>query len=109
MLGLAIAAALLMGMCLPIYFQGNTDIDTQSRQQANYRVDVNCLRWTEFANLPTIGEKTAQSIVKHGQEIGGFGSVSQLLEVKGIGVKTMAKIEPFLTCDNAVKPLQDTN
>lgn len=100
MFGLGIVASVLMVVSLPIYFSGSTNVDTQSLQTAQYRVDINCPRWAEFANLPMVGEKTAKSIVAHGQEIGGFGSVSQLVEVKGVGVKTLAKIQPFLVHDN---------
>lgn len=97
MFEIGIAASVLMFLTMPIYFFGFTDIDTQTHRTARYRVDTNCPRWAEFANLPAIGEKTAQSIVKYGQEIGGFGSTKQLLEVRGVGAKTLAKIQPFLT------------
>lgn len=96
MFGIAIAVAALMLFTMPIYFDDTTDVDTQTPREARYRVDINCRRWAEFANLPSIGEKTAQAIVKHGQAIGGFRSVDQLIEVKGVGVKTLNKITPFL-------------
>jgi|GEM_PF-2343860 len=100
MFGLAMTASVLMLVSLPIYFSGSTDVDTQTQRQARYRVDINCPRWAEFANLPMVGEKTAKAIVEHGQAIGGFGSVNQLVEVKGVGAKTLAKIQPFLVHSN---------
>lgn len=100
MFGVGIIVSVLMVFSLPIYFSGSTDVDTQSLQTARYRVDINCPRWAEFANLPMVGEKTAKSIVNHGQEIGGFDSVGQLVDVKGVGAKTLAKIQPFLVHAN---------
>ena len=100
MFGLGITVSALMLVGLPIYFYGSADVDTQPQRQARFRVDINCPRWAEFANLPTVGEKTAQSSVTHGQEIGGFGSIGQLLDVKGIGAKTLAKIQPYLVHSN---------
>lgn len=96
MFGIGIATSMLMLFTMPCYFWGCTDVDTQTRREAQYQVDINCDRWAEFANLPNIGEKTAKAIVKHGQEVGGFHSVEQLLEAKGVGTKTLAKIRPFL-------------
>ncbi len=100
MFGIAITASVLMLFTMPFYFSGSTDVDTQMPLEARYRVDINCPHWAEFANLPAIGEKTAKAIVEHGQEIDGFGSIDQLLEVKGIGAKTLAKIQPFLVHTN---------
>lgn len=96
MFGIGITASVLMLFAMPFYFYGTTDVDTQPPLEARYRVDINSPRWAEFANLPSIGEKTAKAIVKHGEEIGGYRSVDQLLEVKGVGEKTLARIQPFL-------------
>ena len=100
MFGIAITAAVLMMISLPIYFEGHIDVDRQSPKSSQYSVDINCPRWAEFANLPMIGEKTAQAIVNHGREMGGFDSIYQLLDVKGVGAKTLAKVKPFLTKSN---------
>ena len=107
MFGLGTAAWVLMLGCLLIYFRGSTDVDTQPPLRAQYCVDINCQGWTEFANLPSIGEKTGKSIVNHGQAIGGFRSANQLLDVKGVGEKTLAKIQPFLTIDNSGEDAKD--
>lgn len=41
--------------------------------------------------LTGIGLKKAQAIVEYRQKIGGFQRIEQLLEVKGIGAKTLEK------------------
>ena len=108
MFSIGIAVSMLMLFTMPFYFFGATDVDTQTPLGARYRVDINSSRWAEFANLPSIGEKTAKSIVKHGEEIGGFRSVDQLLEVKGVGAKTLAKIQPFLVHSGENKSAKGT-
>jgi len=48
-------------------------------------------------SLPGVGPKTAQAILDYRDLRGGFRSVEELLEVKGIGPKKMEKIRPYVT------------
>ena len=91
-----LAAALLVGS-LACFFR-SSEIETQSVQLAEYKVDINSSRWVEFANLPSVGKKTARSIVEYGQAIGGYRSFEQLLEVKGVGQKTLALHQNSASC-----------
>lgn len=52
---------------------------------------------TLSSELTGIGPSKAAAIVKYRQEIGGFESVDQLLDVSGIGEKTLARIRDQLT------------
>ena len=47
--------------------------------------------------LPTVGENLANSIVAYRNEHGPFKSVSDVLQVKGIGTETFQLISKFLT------------
>ncbi len=47
--------------------------------------------------LPYIGEVKAERIIQLRNEIGAFLSIKDLEKVKGIGPKTSAKLEPFVT------------
>ena len=47
--------------------------------------------------LPYIGEVKAGLIVQLRNEMGVFTSKKDLEKVKGIGPKTLARIEPFIT------------
>jgi len=43
-----------------------------------------------------VGPVTAQRILDHRRSIGRFTSVDQLLDVSGIGAKTLTKIRPWV-------------
>lgn len=66
-----------------------------SLQQA-YRIDLNRCQWVELAQVTGIGETLARRIVELRQQRGGFRSQDELLEVKGIGPKKFAEIQPYL-------------
>ena len=96
MFGLSVVFAITLLIGSWVCSFNSAEIKFQAPGVAKYRVDINCDRWVEFANLPSIGKKTAQSIVDYGQEIGGYHAVDQLLEVKGVGKKTLAAIRPYI-------------
>ena len=59
-------------------------------------VDINRADKELLMQLPGIGPKTADAILKYRKSNGKFKDVKDLIEVKGIGEKTLAKIKPFL-------------
>ena len=60
-------------------------------------VNLNLATRAELEALPDVGPVTAQSIIGWREERGGFTSVDELLEVDGIGEKTLAKLAPYVT------------
>ena len=60
-------------------------------------VNLNTATADELDTLPGVGPATAQAILAYRQEHGSFSSVDQLLEVSGIGEKTLAQIAPHAT------------
>ncbi len=47
--------------------------------------------------LPGVGPVTATAILQWREEHGAFTAVEQLLDVSGIGEKTLAQLAPFVT------------
>jgi competence protein ComEA len=60
-------------------------------------VNLNAAGLSELDTLPGVGPVTAQKILDWRTEHGSFTSVDELLEVDGIGDKTLADIAPHVT------------
>lgn len=60
-------------------------------------VNLNTATQDQLEALPEVGPVTAQAILAYRAQNGGFTSVDQLLDVQGIGDKTMAQLEPYVT------------
>lgn len=60
-------------------------------------VNVNTASAAELQLLPGIGETRAQAILDTRKAKGGFRSVDELVDVKGIGDSALARMRPFVT------------
>jgi competence protein ComEA len=59
-------------------------------------VNVNTATLQELEALPGIGEARAQAILDARKKRGGFKSVDELVDVRGIGPKNLEKLRPYL-------------
>lgn len=59
-------------------------------------LNINDASVEELQTLPNIGVQMAQRIVDYRTQHGKFASVDALQNVKGIGVKTLEKLRPFV-------------
>jgi len=66
-------------------------------------VDINSADIKELSALPGIGSKLAEAILKDRDANGSYSELKDLLRVKGIGQKTLEKVEPFLRFDSSKK------
>ncbi len=71
-------------------------------------VDLNTSSWTLLRFVAGITERTAQNIVNHRNEKGGFRSRMQVMEVAGIGPKTFEQAAGFLRIRDGDNPLDRT-
>jgi len=67
------------------------------------RLDLNRASVAELTILPGLGEVLAQRVVERRTARGGFRSVDELKEVKGIGTKRLEQLRPLVTV-RAVTP-----
>lgn len=68
-------------------------------QMGYQRININTASTEELAQLPSLTEKQAQSIVEYREENGSFSDIEELLDVKGIGETTYRRIEAYITLE----------
>lgn len=73
-----------------------SDISGVSESPSNEGILLNQATDTELTELPGIGPSKAEAIVAYRDENGPFQNVEDLVEVPGIGEKTLESIKEFL-------------
>ena len=87
MLNVLRALALCLAI-LPLY---------PSSQGPSKPINLNTATTTELMQLPKVGQKTAERIIAFRKQHGNFKRIEEIMNVKGIGEKSFAKLKPFLT------------
>ena len=59
-------------------------------------ININSANIDELTKLPGIGTKTAEKIIEHRTNMGGFKQLEDLMDVKGIGEVKFNNIKKFL-------------
>ena len=62
-------------------------------------LNINRASVQHLKSLPNIGEKRAADIVVHRTQFGDFDSVDELVDVKGIGPKTLNRLRPYIVTE----------
>lgn len=62
-------------------------------------VNINKAEVSQLSFLPRIGPALAQRIIDFREENGEFGATEDLILVRGIGEKTFAMLEPFISTE----------
>jgi competence ComEA-like helix-hairpin-helix protein len=70
----------------------------------SHPIDLNRASATELERVPGVGPATAKAIIEFRQKSGPFRSVDDLLSVRGIGPKKLARMRPYLTVGPGEKP-----
>src|SRR5215470_3556115 len=89
---LLLAIALVLGVIGPARAQGEPAADTPP-------VNVNTATEADLIRLPFIGPTKASAILARRAKVGAFKRVEDMLHVRGIGKKTLAKLRPYITVD----------
>jgi comEA protein len=66
------------------------------------RVDLNLASEADLEALPKIGPATAKRIVEYRKQVGTIKSVEELVNVQGIGPKTLELLRPHVTVGASV-------
>jgi competence protein ComEA len=75
---------------------GLIEIDRATPLEARFRVDINQAQWSELSQLPEVGETLARRIVDWRAANGPFKDNNELRRVRGIGPRTLERINPYL-------------
>ena len=96
---LNLAAPLADGERVLVPRRGETVTQQSASGQSNgpaMKVDLNTATAEELDRLPGIGPATAEAIIRHRETHGRFRSVTDLLEVRGIGEAKLEQLRPLV-------------
>ena len=98
-LWLMVCLCLALIVCAPaaLLAEGGTAPAPKTAAENGKKVNLNTATVQELVDLPGIGPKTAEKIVAWRQENGKFERVEDLLSVKGIGEKKLARLKNLVT------------
>jgi competence protein ComEA len=88
----------LVGLCAWKGWIKGDVVEINGAESLPYRftVNINEAPAAELAQLPDIGEKIAERIIDAREKSGGFRSIDELRNVRGIGPKTFEQLRPYL-------------
>jgi len=84
------------GMCLVLLALALSFVPALHAEDAG-KVNINDATVEQLAEVKFIGPAIAERIVQYRKDSGPFGSLEDLMNVKGIGSKTFEKIKDGLT------------
>ena len=74
-----------------------SESDPPSSVQTSSRININTATLGQLKTLSGIGDVKARAIIDYREQNGGFGSVDELVNVSGIGSKTLENIREYIT------------
>ena len=74
----------------------DSSVSSKTSDVKNEKVNINTANTEELTAITGIGPKTADSIVAYRKKNGKFKNANDLLNIKGIGEKSLKKMTPQL-------------
>ena len=87
----------LLGTVATIVQGAPPSAESAERPVAGKPLDINRATVSGLTAIPGIGKVTAARIVAWREQNGPFRRVEDLMKVKGIGEKSLARIRPYVT------------
>tara|TARA_R100000388_G_C7245228_1_gene164662 strand:- start:10921 stop:12747 length:1827 start_codon:yes stop_codon:yes gene_type:complete len=75
------------------------EVDTGSPTNVMFPININTADGPTLQLLPGIGPAYSERIIQYRLENGGFNSVDELTNIRGIGPKTLQKLRPVVTLE----------
>lgn len=79
--------------------QSQVDLVSQDNPVISGKININTATINQLDSLPGIGATYAQRIIDYRTAKGGFKSLSEIENIKGIGDKTFAKLKDRITIE----------
>ncbi|MED5387751.1 MAG: helix-hairpin-helix domain-containing protein [Pseudomonadota bacterium] len=87
---------MLLSLSLPALAVDVEPVQEAGKVQAENRINLNTADIHQLQEIKGVGPKTAEAIIQWRDTQGPFTSVDQLLAIRGIGEKTLAKVRDTL-------------
>jgi comEA protein len=85
---------LLLLVCFSL--ANSTSADSKKKIPPSKPIDINLATSDQLQQLPGIGPVIAQRIIDYRKKSGPFRNVDELIAVRGISDKRLAKIKPYV-------------
>ncbi len=77
--------------------QETKQVDSGTEGSAGEKVNINTANLEALITLPRVGPVIAKRIIEFREQHGKFNKPEELMNVKGIGEKTFAKLAPLIS------------
>lgn len=77
--------------------------ESKQKLELGQTIDINVASAITLTHIPGIGDVFAERIIEYRNSLGGFASLEQLYEIKGITVNKFSKILPYLVLQKKQK------
>jgi competence protein ComEA len=74
-------------------------------QNCSKKIDLNSATIEQLVSLPGVGSYSAEKIIQYRQRLGGFLTIDQLAEIKGLYPDIIGNMNPFIEIKCKVQPI----
>jgi competence protein ComEA len=94
---LAVLLLAIVGWTTCVWFSNRSNSRTESSLPCEMVIDLNEATPAELNLLPGVGEKLADDILRYRDEKGGFQSIDDLKNIRGIKEARLASLKKYIT------------